>query len=47
VLTPVEPKVRELLSEIRISGSANRITTVDVYEAGGDRSTMTVVGDAS
>ena len=45
VLTPLDPKLKELLSEIRISGSANRIDKVDVLEAGGDRSTMTIIGD--
>lgn len=47
VLIPVESKVKEMLTEIRISGSDNRIDTVDVLEANGDRSTMTISGEAS
>jgi hypothetical protein len=44
VLKPAEPKLRDVLSEIRISGSSNRIDTVEVSEVGGDRSVMTITG---
>jgi hypothetical protein len=47
VLTPVEPKMREVVSEIRIEGRGDWIGSISVLEAGGDRSTMTITRDAS
>jgi outer membrane lipoprotein-sorting protein len=46
VLKPSEPKMHSLVSEIRISGARSRIRTIDVMEAGGDRSVMTITEDA-
>lgn len=45
VLKPIEPQMREVLTDIRISGSAQRINTIEVSEAGGDRSVMTITSD--
>lgn len=45
VLMPSEPKMREMVSEIRLSGSGNRIATIEVLETEGDRSIMTISGE--
>jgi hypothetical protein len=45
-LKPVEPKMREVVSEIRIEGRGEWIGSISVLEAGGDRSTMTIARDA-
>ena len=47
VLKPLEPRIREVLADIRISGSAQRIEVIEVVESSGDRSIMTITGDAS
>ena len=47
VLRPSEPKMRDMVSEIRLSGSRNRIATIEVIEAEGDRSVMTISGETS
>jgi hypothetical protein len=41
-LTPRMPEVRGTVSEIRIGGSAGRITSIDILEAGGDRSIIAI-----
>lgn len=46
VLKPGDPKMQDLVSEIRISGSRNWIGTIEILEPGGDRSVMTVTRDA-
>jgi outer membrane lipoprotein-sorting protein len=46
MLKPREPKMRDVVTEIRIDGSGNWITAISVFEAGGDRSTMTITRDA-
>jgi hypothetical protein len=46
VLKPADPKMQEVISEIRISGSRNRIGAIEFLEAGGDRSVMTITRDA-
>lgn len=46
-LTPVEPKMREVVSEIRIEGRGDWIGSISVLETGGDRSTMTITRDPS
>jgi hypothetical protein len=46
LLKPAVPKMRELVTEIRIEGSGNAISSVTVLEAGGDRSTMTITPSA-
>jgi hypothetical protein len=38
--------MQEVISEIRISGSRNRIGAIEFLEAGGDRSVMTITRDA-
>jgi hypothetical protein len=42
LLTPIEPKMQSVVSEIRIGGSGNRIGTIEILETGGDRSVMTI-----
>jgi outer membrane lipoprotein-sorting protein len=46
-LTPLAAEVREWVKEVRLGGSGNRITTIEVLEAGGDRSVMTISGETS
>jgi hypothetical protein len=46
VLKPVDPKMQEVVSEIRIGGSRDWIGSIEFLEAGGDRSVMTVTRDA-
>ena len=46
VLRPGEPKMQELVSEIRISGRGGTIGSIEFLEPNGDRSTMTVTRDA-
>lgn len=45
-LKPVEPDVQNVVSEIRIGGSRNRVNTIEIIETQGDRSVMTITGDA-
>jgi outer membrane lipoprotein carrier protein LolA len=47
VLVPVEPRMREVVREIHIDGRDDWIGTITVFEAGGDRSTLTIARDAS
>ena len=42
LLNPVEPKMQAVVQEIRISGSKDWINTIEIIEAAGDRSVMTV-----
>jgi outer membrane lipoprotein-sorting protein len=46
-LKPIEPSVRELASEIRISGKGTWVDVIEILGAGGDRSVMTVTRDAA
>lgn len=46
LLTPSEPTMQAMVSEIRISGSRNRINVIEIVEAEGDRSVMTVTEDS-
>jgi hypothetical protein len=46
-LQPSEPKMRDVVSEIRIDGRGNWISSISVLEAGGDRSTMMMTRDPS
>ena len=46
VLKPIDPKMHELIREIRIGGSRSRIDSVEFLEPGGDRSVMTITRDA-
>lgn len=45
VLKPGDPKMQEVVSEIRISGSRNWIGSIEFLEPGGDRSVMTITRD--
>ena len=47
VLEPRDPKAQAMVSSIRISGRNSRIETIETFEAGGDRSVMTVLPDRS
>ena len=41
-LKPAEPKMQSVVREIHISGSGNQVRTVEIIEAEGDRSVMTI-----
>ena len=45
LLIPSEPRMQAMVSEIRISGSKNRLNAIEIVEAEGDRSVMTVTED--
>lgn len=42
-LTPKQPRMSALIDVIRIAGSGGRIDTIEIHEAQGDRSIMTVL----
>jgi hypothetical protein len=44
-LTPKQPRMSALISRIGIEGSGRRLDTVEIHEAQGDRSIMTVTED--
>lgn len=44
-LKPSDPKMRAVVSEIRISGDRNWINAIEIMETGGDRSVMTIARD--
>jgi len=46
LLKPVEPAMLEVVSDIRIGGSRDRVLSMEFIEANGDRSTMTIARDA-
>jgi hypothetical protein len=46
ILKPIDPKMQELIREIRIGGSRSRIDSVEFLESAGDRSVMTITRDA-
>lgn len=45
-LTPVEPSMQNVVKEIHIGGSRSRVRTIEIIEAEGDRSVMTITEDA-
>jgi len=45
-LKPAEPKMQTVVKEIHLSGKGNRIRAIEVIEAEGDRSLMTITEDA-
>lgn len=47
LLRPSEQRMQDFVHEIRISGSRDRIRTVEVVETGGDRSLMTITGNGA
>jgi outer membrane lipoprotein-sorting protein len=42
LLTPKQPRMSALIARIGIAGSGGRIATVEIHEAQGDRSVMTI-----
>jgi outer membrane lipoprotein-sorting protein len=46
-LTPKEPRMGSIISQIQIAGSGGRIERIEIREAQGDRSVMTVHEDGS
>ena len=46
MLRPVEPDMQNVVTEIRINGSRNRVGTIEIIETQGDRSVMTITADA-
>ncbi len=46
-LKPTEPRMREVASEIRVSGNSNWVGVIEILDAGGDRSVMTIIRDAT
>lgn len=47
VLRPIESKMKSLVNEIRISGIAEQINTIEIREAEGDYSVMSISKDNS
>ncbi len=45
-LKPIEAGMQNVVSEIRIGGSRNRVSTIEIIETQGDRSVMTITPDA-
>jgi hypothetical protein len=39
--------MREVASEIRVSGNSNWVGVIEILDAGGDRSVMTITRDAT
>jgi len=46
-LRPTEPRLREVASEIRLSGNGTWVGVIEILDAGGDRSVMTITRDAA
>jgi len=44
-LIPSEPRMQDVVSEIRISGDSSWINAIEMIETGGDRSVMTITRD--
>jgi len=47
LLKPREQRIQDFVSEIRISGTLDRIRTIEIVEAEGDRSVMTITGNGA
>ena len=45
-LVPSESQMQNVVSEIHISGSKNRVAIIEIIEAGGDRSVMNITESA-
>ncbi len=45
-LRPAEPKMQTMVKEIHLSGRGTRVRTIEIIEAEGDRSVMTITEDA-
>ena len=46
-LRPLDPQAASYLTSIRLAGQGNHLAMVEIHEAGGDRSVMTIDGPAS
>ena len=46
-LRPIDAKMKNMVSEIRINGSLNQINTIEIRESGGDYSIMSISEDDS
>jgi Outer membrane lipoprotein carrier protein LolA-like len=46
-LKPTQPRMREVASEIRVSGNGTWVGVIEILDAGGDRSVMTITQDAA
>jgi outer membrane lipoprotein-sorting protein len=46
-LKPTAPRMREVISEIRLSGNGTWVGVIEILDAGGDRSVMTITRDAA
>jgi outer membrane lipoprotein-sorting protein len=46
-LKPMEPRMREVAREIRVSGNGTWVGVIEILDAGGDRSVMTITRDAA
>ena len=46
-LKPTAPRMREVISEIRLSGNGTWVGFIEILDAGGDRSVMTITRDAA
>ena len=44
-LIPSDPRLQDVVSEIRISGDRNWINAIEMIETGGDRSELTIIRD--
>jgi hypothetical protein len=44
-LQPRDPRLRDIVTIIRIQGEANRVRSIETVESGGDRSVMTIIPD--
>lgn len=44
-LTPRDPQMEEVVREIRLSGSGNRVDAIETIESNGDRSVMSITQD--
>jgi hypothetical protein len=47
ILRPLDGQIKNLVSEIRISGNLEQINIIETREAGGDYSVMNITKDAS
>ena len=46
-LTPLQPQMLKIISEIRIAGARDAIATIEFLQADGDRSIMTIAAEGS
>ena len=45
ILTPRDSKMKAMVTDIRMSGTGRSVRVIEVHEAGGDRSEMTIIQD--